>query len=110
MCKRHIWREHLCTLQIFLSVLISRSVCTRAQAHSLEGTLDDTLNSMFCLLPSTPFQTYILDTPVFHTRTHDPHFQTRSTPLFLLHQYRGQCERDIFMSYGTIMYCIFVYW
>src|SRR6218665_296399 len=36
--QKHFWKEHLCALQVFLCVLVSRLV--RAHSHSLEGTLD----------------------------------------------------------------------
>src|SRR6218665_3536026 len=37
--QKHFLEEHLCALQVSLCALVSRLVCVRAHAHSLEGTL-----------------------------------------------------------------------
>jgi len=31
--QKHLWKEHLCALQVFLCVLISQLVCTRTCAQ-----------------------------------------------------------------------------
>ena len=32
--QKHLWKEHLCALQVFLCALVSRPVCTRTQLRA----------------------------------------------------------------------------
>ena len=45
MCIKHFWKEHLCALEVFLCLLISRLVCVRAHAQ-LRGNIG--LSGKFC--------------------------------------------------------------
>jgi len=37
--QKHFWKEHLCTLQVFLCALFSQPVCVCTHVRGLGGTL-----------------------------------------------------------------------